>query len=76
MNIELIITTSRPENQKQKIINFLNKENIKFKVVISNLMHAKRILINDFASSNPYPSSIAVNIPRNNIVNKENVIST
>ena len=30
-------------------------------------MHAKRILINDFASSNPYPSSIAVNIPRNNI---------
>ena len=25
VNIELIITTSRPENQKQKIINFLKK---------------------------------------------------
>jgi len=67
VNIELIITTSRPENQKQKIINFLKKENINFKVIITSLMHTKRILINDFASSNPYPSSISVNIPRNTI---------
>ena len=30
-------------------------------------MHSKRILVNDFAVTNPYPSSISVNIPRNDV---------
>ena len=67
IEIELIITTSRPSSQKNKITNFLKKQKINFKTIITDLMHAKRILINDFANSNPYPSSISINIPRNNI---------
>jgi len=65
INIELIITTSRPKNEKIKIVKFLKKYDIKFKDIITGLMHSKRILVNDFAETNPYPSSIAVNIPRN-----------
>ena len=38
---------------------------VKYKTIITDLMHSKRILVNDFAETNPYPSSIAVNIPRN-----------
>ena len=67
INIELIITTSRPKSEKIKIIKFLRKHRIKFKDIITDLMHSKRILVNDFAETNPYPSSIAVNIPRNDI---------
>ena len=66
-NIELIITTSRPKSEKQIISKFLKLNNIKFKNIITDLMHSKRILVNDFAVTNPYPSSISVNIPRNNI---------
>ena len=66
ISLELIITTSRPYTQKKQILNFLKKNNINYKSVITDLMHSKRILINDFANSNPYPSAIAVNISRNN----------
>ena len=67
IKVELIITTSRSSKEKRKIFNFLKKNNINFKTIITDLLHSKRILINDFANSNPYPSSIAVNISRNNI---------
>ena len=63
----MIITTLRPSSERKKIINFLKENNIKFKTIITDFMHSKRILVNDFTNSNPYPSSIAVNIFRNNI---------
>ncbi len=62
--VELIITTSRPKDQKKNIINILKKFNIKTKYILTGLFHAKRALINDFSETNPFPSSIAVNIER------------
>lgn len=32
--------------------------------LIMEVHHAKRILINDYANSNPYPSAIAINLKR------------
>ena len=61
---ELIITTSRPDNQKKYIISLLKKFNIKSKYILTNLLHAKRALINDFSESNPFPSSISINLER------------
>ena len=61
---KLIITTSRPKNEKQNIINFLRKHDIECIEVITDLPHASRVLINDFSSSNPYPSSQSINLPR------------
>ena len=29
------------------------------------VLHSGRILINDFAATNPYPTSVAINLPRN-----------
>ena len=63
-NINLIIVTSRPHSEKNKIKRFLNNNNISFNDVITNLSHSKRILVNDFSQTNPYPSSIAINIKR------------
>ena len=61
---ELIITTSRPSYQKKYIRNLLRKFNIKPKYILTNLLHAKRVLINDFSETNPFPSSIAINLER------------
>ena len=61
---EIIITTSRPKEQKKNIQNILNKFNIKPKYILTDLLHAKRALINDFSETNPFPSSIAINLER------------
>ena len=61
---ELIITTSRPNSQKKNIQGILNKFEIKPKYILTNLLHSKRALINDFSETNPFPSSIAINIER------------
>lgn len=65
LDIELIITTSRPKSENIYIRKILKNFKIKYKTIITDLMHSKRILINDFAISNTYPSSMSINIPRN-----------
>ena len=64
-DVELIITTSRPETEINKIKKVLKKFSIKYKKIITDLKHTRRILVNDFALTNPYPSSIAINTERN-----------
>jgi hypothetical protein len=63
--VELIITTSRPKNELNKIKFLLDRYEIKYREIITGLKHARRILVNDFARTNPYPSSISINIERN-----------
>ena len=64
--VKIIITTSRPKEYYQKTIDELKDKKIPFDDIVMGLPHAQRILINDFAKSNPYPSCSALNIPRNN----------
>ena len=61
---ELIITTSRPKDQKKNIQSILKKFNIEAKYILTDLLHAKRALINDFSETNPFPSSLAINLER------------
>jgi hypothetical protein len=60
----LIITTSRPESEK----NYLEKKLAEFSVYpdkyVMDLPHTRRILINDFSSSNPFPTAISINLER------------
>lgn len=61
---QIIFTTSRHmrwESQTRKMLNDLGFNDCS---LIMNLHHARRILINDYAPTNPYPSAIAVNIKR------------
>lgn len=67
---QIIVTTSRTEEFREKLINILNKNNIFPYAVIMGLNHSTRVVINDFASTNPYPSGIAINIPRNGNLNE------
>jgi len=43
----------------------MESKGIPYDHLIMGLPHCQRILINDFAKSNPYPSCSAINITRN-----------
>ena len=61
----IVLTTSRPERCRQITINELEYKGIKYHNLLMGLPHSQRVLVNDFADSNPYPSCVAFNIPRN-----------
>lgn len=61
----IIITTSRKESYRKQTLQQIEKFGIRYHQIIFNMLHAKRILINDFSDSNPYKSCDAINIPRN-----------
>lgn len=62
---QVIITTARPEYYRDLTIKELQKYEIPFDQLIMGLSHCKRYLINDYSETNPYPSSISMNIERN-----------
>ena len=64
-NLKLIIVTSRPKSELTFIKRILTKYNLKNIDIITDLPHGRRILINDFASTNPYPSASSINVIRN-----------
>ena len=63
--VKIILTTSRPERLRQLTLMELQTKGIPYDELIMGLPHCQRIVINDFARSNPYPSCSAINIPRN-----------
>tara|TARA_B100000674_G_C37882486_1_gene934999 strand:- start:335 stop:1408 length:1074 start_codon:yes stop_codon:yes gene_type:complete len=67
-NNEIIFMTSRPEKYILKFKEYLNKEKIKYKTIITGCNHSKRIIVNDFALTNPYPSCSSISVKRNSIL--------
>jgi hypothetical protein len=61
----LIVTSCRPDSQ----IDFLRDELSKYDIVpdryLMGLPHTRRLLINDFSNTNPYPSAMSINLKRN-----------
>jgi hypothetical protein len=62
---QIVITTSRCGSEVEHIKSFLRGYEIEVKDVITDCLHSPRYLINDFAYTNPYPSAVSINIPRN-----------
>lgn len=63
--VKIILTTSRPSYLRELTIKELEEKGILYDQLVIGLPHCKRIIINDFAKSNPYPSCEAINLPRN-----------
>lgn len=61
---QLIFTTARNAIFKDRTQEILNSLGFKDYQLIMGLHHSRRILINDYAPSNPYPSSISINLKR------------
>ena len=64
-DLHLVITTSRPESEKEYLLRALNKKGVFPDACLFGLPHCKRVLLNDFTSTNPYPTAISINIERN-----------
>lgn len=62
---QIIITTSREEIYRERIVHFFQEQGIKLHALIMGCNHSCRVIINDFAPTNPYPSCEAINIKRN-----------
>ena len=63
--VQVIITTSRKENTREVTLRQLERVGIKYHKLIFDLAHGRRIIINDYAPSNPFKSCDAINIKRN-----------
>lgn len=61
----VVLTTARPEAAREFTEKQLKSYGVKYHQLVMGLAHCKRIVINDFATSNPYPSCSAINLPRN-----------
>ena len=62
---QIVITTSRSEEFRKDLETILSDNGIKPYAILMGLNHSSRVVINDFAPTNPYPSGIAISIPRN-----------
>lgn len=62
---KFVFTTSRSKKHQILISEFLKSVGFLDFSLVTGLPHSKRILINDFAATNPYPSAVAINLERN-----------
>lgn len=63
---QIIFCTARSERFRKKLEASLSRLGINYHAIIMGCNHSQRVIINDFANTNPYPSCIAVNVPRDN----------
>lgn len=62
---KLVFTTSRSESHRADLHRALEGVGFRDFELLMNLPHARRVLINDFAPTNPFPSAVAISLPRN-----------
>ena len=63
--VQIVITTSRREEARQLTLDQLKREGIEYHQIVFGMNHGKRIVINDYAPTNPFKSCDALNIARN-----------
>jgi hypothetical protein len=61
---QIILTTSRTEAFRAVTEKQLKHSGIVYDHIIFGLLHCKRILINDHAPTNPFPSALAISLKR------------
>jgi hypothetical protein len=62
---QIFLITSRPKEYRKKLEELLLKHKVPYQDIIMGCNHAPRVIINDFAPTNPFPSCEALSIPRN-----------
>lgn len=61
---QIVITTTRTQDDKGQIIELLEKNGILVHQVITDCNYAPQMIVNDFSAGNPYPSCQAISFPR------------
>ena len=63
--VRIILVTSRLEKFRDATVKQLEQHGVKYDQILFGMLHASRVVINDYAPTNPYPSAECVNISRN-----------
>ena len=61
----IIITTARLNSLENITRKQLNEFDIPYDKLLIGIPHSQRILVNDYSSTNPYPSAVSINLERN-----------
>jgi hypothetical protein len=61
---QIILTTSRPDSFREITVNQLAEAGVPYDNIVFGMFHAQRVLVNDYAKTNPFPSAVAVNVRR------------
>jgi hypothetical protein len=62
---QFIFVTARPARLRAKLEETLAGLGLRWSALVTDCHHSQRVIVNDYAASNPYPSCVAVNLPRN-----------
>ena len=62
--VQVIVTTSRRPDSRETTEKQLARVGLRYHQIIYGLLHSQRILVNDYAVTNPYKSAEAINIRR------------
>jgi hypothetical protein len=63
-NCKIVFCTSRPSEVKQITTDALNELGFNNYYILFDMPHSPRIIINDYSLTNPYPTAISINVPR------------
>lgn len=61
---KFVFCTSRDKKYKELTVEILNELGFVNYELLMNIHHTKRVLVNDYANSNPYPTAISINLKR------------
>lgn len=61
---QIILTTSRTEAFREVTEKQLKLAGIPYDNIVFGMLHCQRVLVNDYAKTNPFPSAAAVNLKR------------
>jgi hypothetical protein len=62
---EFVFVTARGESFRTQLLASLSQIGFQDFQLVTGLLHSKRILVNDFDRTDPFPSAIAINMKRN-----------
>ena len=65
---EIIFMTARTDEFLEEFKLLMENAGIRYKQIVSGCNHSRRIIINDFATTNPHPSCKAISISRNGLL--------
>jgi len=63
--VTVIITTARSQKFEKETMDQIKRIGLRYHMLMMQIPHAQRVIINDFSDSNPCPSCTAINIKRN-----------
>lgn len=61
---QIVLLTGRDETHRERLLQFFEGQGLRPHALITGCAHSQRVIINDFAPTNPCPSCVAVSLPR------------